>query len=277
ARPRRISVTAVDRLKADPYAFYARSILRLSALDAVDAEPSPAWRGSAVHQLLEQWLKEDDCAPQALLARTEALLDSAGTHPLMRALWQPRLAAAARRIAERVCELREEGREPIAAEAEGECEIAGVTLTGKADRIDRMPDGGLVIVDYKTGPLPKPAAVEAGFAMQLGLLGLLAERGAFDGIDGQGAGFEYWSLGKGRDGFGYVKTPFTRDGALSEANFVAHAAKVFADAAERWLTGETPFTAKLHPEHAPYGDYDQLMRRDEWYGREEAAGKGEEA
>jgi len=24
----------------------------------------------------------------------------------------------------------------------------------------------------------------------------------------------------------------------------------------------------LHPEHAPYGDYDQLMRRDEWYGRE---------
>jgi ATP-dependent helicase/nuclease subunit B len=24
----------------------------------------------------------------------------------------------------------------------------------------------------------------------------------------------------------------------------------------------------LHPEYAPYGDYDQLMRRDEWYGRE---------
>jgi len=23
----------------------------------------------------------------------------------------------------------------------------------------------------------------------------------------------------------------------------------------------------LHPEQAPYGDYDQLMRLDEWYGR----------
>ena len=34
----------------------------------------------------------------------------------------------------------------------------------------------------------------------------------------------------------------------------------FAAAAARWLTGEEPFTAKLHPEYAPYGDYDQLMR-----------------
>ena len=37
----------------------------------------------------------------------------------------------------------------------------------------------------------------------------------------------------------------------------------------RWLTGEEPFTAKLSPEFAPYEDYDQLMRRDEWYGRED--------
>jgi ATP-dependent helicase/nuclease subunit B len=42
----------------------------------------------------------------------------------------------------------------------------------------------------------------------------------------------------------------------------------FAAAAEAWLTGEAPFTAKLHPEYAPYGEYDQLMRLDEWYGRE---------
>ena len=28
-----------------------------------------------------------------------------------------------------------------------------------------------------------------------------------------------------------------------------------------------PFTAKLNPAYAPYGDYDQLMRLEEWYGR----------
>src|SRR3546814_8256632 len=35
-RPRRISVTAVDRLKADPYEFYAKSILKLIRRDPVD-------------------------------------------------------------------------------------------------------------------------------------------------------------------------------------------------------------------------------------------------
>ena len=46
-RPTVISVTEVDRLKADPYAFYARRVLRLTPLDPVDADPSAAWRGTA--------------------------------------------------------------------------------------------------------------------------------------------------------------------------------------------------------------------------------------
>jgi len=37
-------------------------------------------------------------------------------------------------------------------------------------------------------------------------------------------------------------------------------------AVERWLTGTEAFVAKLHPERAPFPDYDQLMRLDEWYG-----------
>ena len=41
----------------------------------------------------------------------------------------------------------------------------------------------------------------------------------------------------------------------------------FAEAARKWLTGDEPFTAKLNPAYAPYGDYDQLMRLEEWYGR----------
>jgi ATP-dependent helicase/nuclease subunit B len=37
--------------------------------------------------------------------------------------------------------------------------------------------------------------------------------------------------------------------------------------ARKWLTGSESFTAKLNPAYAPYGDYDQLMRLEEWYGR----------
>jgi ATP-dependent helicase/nuclease subunit B len=49
--------------------------------------------------------------------------------------------------------------------------------------------------------------------------------------------------------------------------FTREAAGLFEAAARTWLLGDEPFTAKLHPELAPYGDYDQLMRLDEWYGR----------
>ena len=268
-RPKHISVTRVDRLKADPFAFYAQSMLKLSQLDPVDAEPSPAWRGSAVHDILEDWFRDDQCDPDKLVARAEKLLDASDAHPLMRAMWRPRLIEPIRWMAEKVRAEMAAGRTPIAAEIEGRIEISGVTLTGKADRIDRREDGTLTIIDYKTGQPPSPAAVEAGFAMQLGLLGLLADRGAFDGVEGETKAFEYWSLGKDGDGFGYVKEPFRKRGEIeiTPDNFVAHAASVFTNAAEQWLIGDEPFTAKLHPEYAPYGEYDQLMRLQEWYGR----------
>lgn len=49
--------------------------------------------------------------------------------------------------------------------------------------------------------------------------------------------------------------------------FLAHAQDHFARAANFYLTGNAGFTAKLHPAYAPFGDYDQLMRLEEWYGR----------
>jgi len=268
-RPRKISVTEVDRLKADPYAFYARKMLGLAALDAVDAEPSAAWRGSAVHEILEAWMKQDDCDPAALRARAETLLTSQSAHPLMRALWQPRLTEAIGFIAAEVEKNRAEGRRPLAAEIWGAIEIAGVKLGGKADRIDRMPEGGLAIVDYKTGAPPSGKAVKDGYSLQLGLLGLIADRGGFPDIHGAAACFEYWSLARDRSGgLGYVKSPVGGRSGLDAADFTAMAERNFVSAAVRWLTGEEPFTAMLHPEYAPYGDYDQLMRLDEWYGRE---------
>jgi ATP-dependent helicase/nuclease subunit B len=268
-RPRTISVTEVDRLKADPYAFYARKMLGLTALDPVDADPSAAWRGSAVHAVLEAWMKEDDCDPAKLRARAEALLTGQEAHPLMRALWQPRLTEAIDFIAAEVERNRDAQRRPLAAEAWGQIDLAGVRLGGKADRIDRLADGSLAIVDYKTGMPPSGRAVRDGYSLQLGLLGLIADRGGFAGIEGAAACFEYWSLARDRAGaLGYVKSPVGGRTGIEPHEFTAMAERNFAFAAAQWLTGSEPFTAKLHPEYAPYGDYDQLMRRDEWYGRE---------
>lgn len=271
-RPTRISVTEVDRLKADPYAFYARRVLGLSPLEPVDADPSAAWRGTAVHGILEVWAQEDDCATDKLHSRALAMLRDERTHPMMRALWQPRLMQAIDWIVEKMAEQGDAGRIVLAAEHEGMIPIAGVELRGKFDRLDRLADGGLAIVDYKTGKPPSPAAVSEGFSLQLGLLGLIAERGGFAGVSGIMGAFEYWSLAKYGDSFGKVFTPVAPDGKAGRiitSDFTQIAERHFVAAAARWLTGDEAFTAKLKPEYAPFTDYDQLMRRDEWYGRDE--------
>jgi ATP-dependent helicase/nuclease subunit B len=264
-RPKRIRVTSVDRLKADPFSFYAQAMLDLQTLDPIDADHSAKWKGIAVHEVLEHWLKEDDCSPEKLLPRARALLHGEAIHPMLRALWAPRLIEAIRWIEEQVEEDRAEGRRPLKAEITGEAGIDGVTVHGKADRIDVLADGGLAIVDYKTGKAPAQKAVDAGFALQLGLLGLIARAGGFPEVRGDPETHEYWTLTKDRDRFG---KRVCADKKMGAEDFLAHAEANFRAAAARWLTGDEPFTAKLNPAYAPYGDYDQLMRLEEWYGRE---------
>ncbi len=263
-RPTRINVTAADRLKADPFAFYASSILNLKARDPVDADHTARWKGEAVHKVFEEWQLHDDCNPDQLRSRAERLLEDEAIHPMLRALWAPRLLEAIEWIASMERENQAKGRRPLKAEVAGETELAGVIVHGRVDRIDRLPNGGLAIIDYKTGAPPTQKAVSAGFALQLGLLGLIGRAGGFADISGNPEAFEYWSLQRHNGRFGRLMCP---DKDLEPGAFLERTFASFADAARRWLTGTEPFTAKLNPAYAPYGDYDQLMRLEEWYGR----------
>jgi len=263
-RPQKISVTSVDRLKADPFAFYASSILRLRAEDPVDADHTARWKGEAVHKVFEEWLVHDECDPDKLRARAERLLADEAIHPMLRALWAPRLLEAIDWIAEMERANQAEGRRPLKAEIKGETALSGVIVHGRADRIDRLSDGGLAIIDYKTGKPPSQKAVDEGFALQLGLLGLIGRAGGFEGVEGDPEAFEYWSLQRYRGNFGRLMRP---DKDMQPGEFLVHAGHKFGEVARDYLTGTRPFEAKLNPAYAPYGDYDQLMRLEEWYGR----------
>lgn len=267
-RPRRISVTAVDRLLADPFAFYAQAMLGLRKPDPVDADPSAAERGNAVHDILEHWLKEDGGDPALLAARAERMIAGWSEHPLLRVLWGPRVRRASEWAAERLANDRVAGWRPVGLESAGEAELAGILLHGRADRIDAN-GGELGIIDYKTGSAPSHRQLLAGFALQLGLLGWLARAGAFDGVAGEPTRFEYWLLKGGASKAGEVKDPRRlRDKLPPELEDLASfAAARFGEAARRYLTGDEPFVARLHPEYAPWSDYDQLARVDEWLGR----------
>ncbi len=264
----RISVTALDRLRSDPYQFYAGSILGLKELDPVDAEPSPAWRGTAAHEILQKW-HESGRPMQEVAAE---VLQQMNAHPLMRALWRPRLMKALEWVEETIAGF--EGRKPALIEKWGEMEVKGVTIFGKADRIDVLDDGGLAIVDYKTGSPPTGKQVKAGYALQLGTIGLMVERGGFPGVQGEAQKFEYWSLAKSdksETGFGYIASP-VKDGRnrsdLEAEDFLPKAEDYLYEALDTWILGDAPFTARLNPDAATYNTFDQLMRLDEWMGRE---------
>ncbi|RNJ61674.1 MAG: double-strand break repair protein AddB [Porphyrobacter sp. IPPAS B-1204] len=273
-----IKVTALDRLLGDPYQFYALAILDLRQMQPLAADPfsDPALRGTLVHRILEKWHKAKVTQPGLALAPFAADCFAAErVHPLFRALWQPRLIAAMERFEQWIAEDAAAGRTVLASEIDGEMVVDGVKVMGRADRIDRLADGSLGIVDYKTGAPPSKQQVTAGYALQLGLLGLIAGQGRFANdkigqtVTGTATRFDYWSLGKAKkeDGFGYRETPMkegnARTGLLPDEYLPFHAEKL-SEAISLFIKGSKPFIARENPDYKGYNEYDQLMRLEEW-------------
>jgi ATP-dependent helicase/nuclease subunit B len=269
-----LAVTAIDRLRSDPYQFYANAIMGLRRLDPLDADPSAAWQGTVVHNVMERWHKAGGRAGE-LVAIAQEELAAMQAHPVVRSLWWPRLVRALEWIDARIAEETAAGRIVLASEVKGAIEVAGVKVHGRADRIDQRADGKLVVVDYKTGKPPSGKMVEQGFALQLGTLALIAAAQGFAGVAGEPDGFEYWSLGKHKDsetGFGYMAEPVKegqKRSGLPRNEFLTRTEDFLREAIGKWIKGDEPFTARLNPDIGGYNDYDQLMRLDEWQARGE--------
>ena len=272
-----LRVTALDRLLGDPYEFYASAILGLRQLDPLAADPfsDPALRGTLVHAILDAWHKARADDPALAIAPfAEAHFARERVHPLFRALWQPRLIAALERFEQWIEEsAADTGRSVLASEVTGEMIFSGVKVIGRADRIDRLADGSLAIVDYKTGNVPSKAQVEKGLALQLGLLGLIAEAGGFaaGGVPASAASaFEYWSFGKDKGAFGKRQSPMKlteRQSGLPPEEFLPHHTGKLAEAIAHFIKGREPFLARENPDYKGYNEFDQLMRLEEWLVR----------
>ena len=271
-RPRTISVTAAEQLKADPFSFYASRMLRLRALKPLDDDPGAADRGIAVHRILERWVRGGDLDPAALAALTETELAEWQDQPLMQALWAPRVRRMMDWVTGTLAAWEADGWEPVAAEAKASATLAnGIVLTGIADRIDRNREGRLAVIDYKTGPPPSHAQWAGGYALQLGLLGSLAAAGEFGDVPPEPVeALRYWQLGGGKEpGKVHDRLTYYKD-VTPAADHIAVTRALFLKLCDEMLLGDAPFTAKLHPEYSQkYSDFDQLARVLEWRGRPE--------
>ncbi|MDP3376783.1 MAG: acyl-CoA dehydrogenase family protein, partial [Brevundimonas sp.] len=101
ARPDRLSLTEITKLIRDPFAIYARHVLRLKPLDPLRAAPDPRDRGSILHDILERFVRQRPAeesreAARARLLSTAAEVLATGTpFPAARLLWLARLERAA--------------------------------------------------------------------------------------------------------------------------------------------------------------------------------------
>jgi ATP-dependent helicase/nuclease subunit B len=274
ARPRSLSVTQIETWMRDPYAIYARHILRLEALEPIAADASAADRGQFIHAALDAFVSTypNDLPPDALQRLTEFGRQSFGellAQPDVWAFWWPRFE----RIAAWFVLYETERRATIktlATEVTGRMLLDGpagpFTLRAKADRIDSLPDGGLAIIDYKTGNPPTKPEIALGFAPQLPLEAAIAEAGGFENIAQAPVGeLAFWKL-SGGDPPG-AALPITGDLAqlrVEARDGLLALIQAFDDPA-------TPYRSQPRPTRAPrYTDYAHLARVQEW-----SAGGGE--
>lgn len=185
ARPREMSVTDVSKLIRDPYAIYAKRVLRLRPLDPLMKAPDALLRGTVVHAVFETFVQQTRTDPALLtadsLSRIAAdTLAQIVPWPEIRSLWAARVDRVAdwfvqtergRRTQAQPAQLEISGRETIPA--------LGFTLTAKADRIDLDAAGQAYLYDYKTSTPPTKTQQKA-FDKQLLLEAAMVEKGGFD-------------------------------------------------------------------------------------------------
>src|SRR4051812_6658944 len=104
-RPRKLSVTEIETWLRDPYAIYARHVLKLRPLDPLDAPVGPMERGTALHRALELYKARfpgtppDDAVAQ-LMAMADGVFAELAIPRSALSIWRPRFQNAARWFAD---------------------------------------------------------------------------------------------------------------------------------------------------------------------------------
>ena len=262
ARPRQLSVTAITRLIRDPYAIYADRVLRLRKLDPLHRKPDAPLRGTVLHEILEKFIEQNPmsdgvtAAHDALLSIAREVLLKLAPWPAARALWLAKLNRVADVFLNDELD-RQTRATPEALEVMGSLTLTDIdfTLTAKADRIDRMPNGEIIIYDYKTGTVPTTKQLDF-FDKQLLLEAVMSEAGSFKDIPpGRVAEVAHIGLGS--------KPKFLR-----ESLEPGQTRQVMAELLELLIAYQRPdtgYTSRRAMASLRFaGDFDHLARFGEW-------------
>ena len=280
AQPKSYSFSEVGRLRRDPYAIYARRILRLDPIADMVRDPSVAERGTLYHAILEEFgrlgLAADD--PRALELMDGIIERSFAAAKLpahVAATWRPRFD----RVARLFLDWERTRPAPNARHLEARADLAvadGLRLTGMADRIDVMDDGSAEIIDYKTGTAPSPKQARTLLDPQLALEAAALKHGGFRDLPKLAVSHLLYVRLKPEERLrvDYVdnKKPDKPD-TRSADELADEALKQFAGFVSLLAEGKRGFASRLVPASARDfgGEYDHLARVAEWSTADEEA------
>ncbi len=268
-RPRQLPVTGIERWVRDPYAIYARYILRLRPMDRPGEPVEAMARGTAIHAAFERFALEH---PGPLAEHHEAVFADILMEALRAAgISTARLArerALAINVAPWVIDFERRRRDGARLLIEQSGALAfdapggPFTVTAKADRIEvrgHVAD----VLDFKTGMPPSAKQVQSGLAPQLTLTAAILSHGGFAEIGRVEPGqllYVRVSGGRvpGREDF-RGQPPESAELAARALDGLKRRAAWFDDEATAYKAWATPqFIGR-------YGsDYDHLSRLWEW-------------
>jgi len=255
-RPKELPVTAIQTLIRDPFAIYARYILRLRALRPLQQSADAPLRGTVVHDILEEFIKGKDLSETAFLNMIDKTLPDAAPWPAVQRIWRAKLLRVSDWFLETE-QQRQTHATPVLFEEKGKVTLPHpeFSLTCRTDRIDQAEDGQIKIYDYKTGAPPSKDQ-QKHFDKQLPLQAALAERGAFKTLgNAQVSQVAYIGLGSSP-----VFMPASLDDPTTDEVW-----DQFCQLIESWMQPERGYLSRRAIEGQRFdGDYDHLARFGEW-------------
>jgi len=272
ARPTRLSVTEVETLIRDPYAIYARHVLRLYPLPSLVPEPDARTRGEIMHGIVERFVKETQHAwpvddPRALFASiADDELSRIAGWPSYQAFYKARADRVGPWFVDGETARREDLQTPVLLEASGSItfDVPGFgafELRARVDRIDLTSEATYTVYDYKGANGPTNEQVQVGYAQQLPLQGAMVAAGAFDVTARPVGGLEYIKLLGGEKAGQEVSID-------TPENLVENALPRLTRLIAAYGLLEQEYVSQAMPETVIWeGDYDHLARVGEWEER----------